>query len=359
MMINRPTILEINVSKFLSNIDKIQKYVGSKEIMPVIKANAYGTYINKRIDIINRFNIVAVARVDEAIELRKLGYKKEIFLLNQASILELDDIYKYNITIGISEKSFINKIIKPVNCHLEIETGMNRTGVKLDELDEAIELINKNSNINICGIYTHFSSADDNSHYTDYQIDIFTKAYNILKDIYNFKYIHCSASNGLMNYKIDFTNMVRPGLIMYGYETFNGSKNLIPVEGIVKLKTQITFLKEVDCEEAISYSRKFVTKRKSKIATIPIGYADGLRRSMTNRGYVFINNKRCPIVGSVCMDSCMIDVTDLDYVSVGDEVIIFDNENITLEEIANIYDTINYEVLCNISDRVRRKFIED
>lgn len=358
-MINRPTVLEINERKFLSNIDKIQEYVGSKELMPVIKANGYGTYINKRLNIINRFNIVAVARVDEAIELRELGYEKEIFLLNQASILELDDIYKYNITIGISDKNFIKNIKDKVNCHIEIETGMNRTGVNILELDEVVSLIKDNSNINITGIYTHFSSADDNEEYTNYQIDNFTKAYNKLKNIFNFKYIHCSASNGLMNYKIDFTNLVRPGLIMYGYESFTGSKNIIPVEGIAKLKTQITFLKTIDSGEAISYSRRFITNRKSVIATIPVGYADGLRRCMTNKGYVFINNHKCPIVGSVCMDSCMVDVTELDKVSVGDEVYIFDNDNVTLEDIANIYNTINYEVLCTISDRVKRKFIEE
>ena len=161
-----------------------------------------------------------------------------------------------------------------------------------------------------------------------------------------------------MNYNVDFTNLVRPGLIMYGYETFPGSLDIIPVEAIATLKTQITFLKDVDEGEAISYSRRYVTDSKRKIATIPIGYADGFRRSMTNTGYVLVNNTKCRIVGSVCMDSCMIDVTDVDC-KVGDTVYIFDNKNITLEDIASIYNTINYEVLCTISDRVKRKFIEE
>ncbi|MDO4996444.1 MAG: alanine racemase [Bacilli bacterium] len=355
---NRPTYLEINKTKFINNINKIKEYVGYKELMPVIKANGYGTYINKCIDIVNMFNIVAVARVDEAIELRNIGYNGEIFLLNQASILELDDIYKYDITIGISDITFIKSITNPVNCHLEIETGMNRTGVKVKDLDTVIDIINNNPNINICGIYTHFSSADDSSDYTNYQINNFREAYNKLKSIYNLKYVHCSASNGLMNYKIDFTNLVRPGLIMYGYETFTGSNNIIPVEAIATLKSQITFLKEVDEGEAISYSRRYITDSTRRIATIPIGYADGLRRSMTNTGYVLVNNTKCKIVGSVCMDSCMIDVTNVDC-KVGDTVYIFDNKNITLEDIATIYNTINYEVLCTISDRIKRKFIEE
>lgn len=357
-MSNRPTVLEINKTKFINNINKIKEYVKDKELMPVIKANGYGTYINKCLDLVSMFNIVAVARVDEGIELRNIGYKGEIFLLNQASILELDDIYKYNITIGISDISFIKSITSPVNCHIEIETGMNRTGIKVKDLMDTCNIIDSNPNINVCGMYTHFSSADDSSDYTNYQINNFREAYNILKNKYNLKYVHCSASNGLMNYKVDFTNLVRPGLIMYGYETFPGSLDIIPVEAIATLKTQITFLKDVDEGEAISYSRRYITDSKRKIATIPIGYADGFRRSMTNTGYVLVNNTKCRIVGSVCMDSCMIDVTDVDC-KVGDTVYIFDNKNITLEDIASIYNTINYEVLCTISDRVKRKFIEE
>lgn len=358
-MSNRATVLEINKKKFLNNIDKIREYVGNKELMPVIKANGYGTYINKCLDIVDRFNIVAVAVVDEAIELRNIGYNNEIFVLNQPTIDELEDIYKYNITVGVSDKKFIKSISSPTKVHLEIETGMNRTGVKIDELDEVVELIKNNFNITVEGIYTHFSSADDNSDYTNYQIDNFKEAINKLKDIFNLKYIHCSASNGLLNYKEDFTNLVRPGIIMYGYESFTGVKDLIDIEPIARLKTKITFLKEINEGECVSYSRRFTASKKTKVATIPIGYADGFRRTNTNIGYVVIDGVRCPIIGSVCMDSCMVDVTSLDNVSVGDTVYVFDNENVTLEDIAEIDGTINYEILSTISSRVPRIFIEE
>ena len=356
-MSNRATRLVIDTNKFLNNISKIKKFVGDKEIMPVIKANGYGTHINKRLDIINTFNIVAVACVDEAIELRNIGYKKEIFLLNQACSDELEDIYKYNITIGLSEVTFIDKITSPVTIHIELETGMNRTGVKIDELEEFISKIKSNNNIKVEGVYTHLSSADNDNVYTMNQINRFRDGLKIVRNHFNLKYIHCSASNGLLKYINEFTNLVRPGIIMYGYESFPGSNKIIDVEPIAVLKTKITYLKDLDIGESVSYSRKFISKSNMKVATIPIGYADGFRRDNTNKGKVVINNTICNVIGSVCMDSCMVDVTDLENVSVGDEVYIFDNKNITLEDIANLYNTINYEVLCTISDRVPRDFI--
>ena len=352
------TILEVNTKKFINNINKIQEYVGNKTIMPVIKANGYGTYINKKLDIINHFNIVAVAEVQEAIELRKLGYLKEIFVLNQPSIEEIEDIYKYHITIGLSEIEFLKQINLPIKVHLEIETGMNRTGIKLNNLDDFIDEIKKNHNIEVEGIYTHFSSADIDEDYTNKQISLFKQAVNQVKDIFHLKYIHCSASNGLINYKENISNTVRPGIIMYGYESFKGANQIIDIEPIAKLKTKITYIKKVEENESISYNRKFISQHPMTVATIPIGYADGLRRELSNKGEVVVNGEKRKILGSVCMDSCMIDVTGLN-VKVGDTVYIWDNENITLEDIADKCNTINYEIISTISDRVERRFIDE
>lgn len=352
------TILEVNTKKFINNINKIQKYVGNKTIMPVIKANGYGTYINKKLDIINHFNIVAVAEVQEAIELRKLGYSKEIFVLNQPSIEEIEDIYKYQITIGLSEIEFLKQINLPIKVHLEIETGMNRTGIKLNDLDDFIDEIKRNHNIEVEGIYTHFSSADIDEDYTNKQISLFKQAINQVKDIFHLKYIHCSASNGLINYKENISNTVRPGIIMYGYESFKGANKAIDIEPIAKLKTKITYIKKVEENESISYNRKFISQHPMTVATIPIGYADGIRRELTNKGEVVVNGEKRKILGSICMDSCMIDVTGLN-VKVGDTVYIWDNENITLEDIADKCNTINYEIISTISDRVERRFIDE
>ena len=356
----RPTIMEINKKNYISNINKIKKYVHNKELMPIIKANGYGTHINKDLSLVNMFNIVGVAIIDEAIELRKINYKKEIFVLNQPSIVDIPDIIKYNITIGISDLTFIKelvKVTKKVKVHLEIETGMNRTGIKKEDVDKVLNILNKNNKIIIEGLYTHLSSADDDPEYTKKQLNIFEEVVNYLKPkIKTLKYIHSSASNGLLNYTDSVSNLVRPGLIIYGYETFKDSRKIIPVKPISTLKTKITFLKEVDKNTSISYGRKYISKDKIKVATIPIGYADGLRRELSNKGHVVIKGTKAPIIGSVCMDSCMIDVTNIKNVKVGDQVYIWDNKIITIDDIADECHTINYEILCGISDRVQRVF---
>ena len=170
------------------------------------------------------------------------------------------------------------------------------------------------------------------------------------------RYVHCSASNGLLNFKDDICNLVRPGIILYGYESFSGVKDLIDIKPVCKFKSKITFLKEVDEGTSIGYSRKFITTRKTKIATIPMGYADGIRRSLSNRGRVYINGEYAQIIGNICMDNFMVDVTHIKNIELGDEVVIWDNKNITLEEIANLCNTINYEILCTIGKRVIRKY---
>lgn len=358
----RNTRLIVDLDKFKNNIDKIKKYVGNKIIIPVIKANGYGTYINKRIDIINNFEIVAVALVEEAIEIRDLGYKGDILVLNQPINEEIDSIIKYNISVGICSFNFLEEIVNKnasVKIHLEIETGMNRTGINVDEISKFINLV-KNSNLIFDGIYSHFSSVDFDAEYTEKQISIFRKAVSLIKSLnINPKYIHISASSGIIKYNdLDFVNAVRPGIIMYGYEPFENSNNYIKVEPICKLVSSIVFIKKVKKGDAISYGQKYICDDDKIIATIPIGYADGYRRDLTNKGYVFINGFKAPIVGTVCMDSIMVDITSVDA-KIGDEVIIFDNENIKLEELANIFNTINYEILSNISYRVPRKFIKN
>lgn len=352
----RATCMEVSIDNFNHNINEIQKYVGDKELMPVIKANGYGTYINKRIDVINRFNIVCVATIDEGIDLRRNGYKKDIFILNQPYIEEIDEIIDNDLIIGISDITFIKELIKKdkkVRVHLEIETGMNRTGINVIDLSKYIELI-KGSKLVVEGVYTHLSSADSDEEYTNKQLETFKEAVDRIKKVFNIKYVHSNASNGLLKYN-NWTNLVRPGIIMYGYESFEGVKDIIDIKPICKLKTKIIFLKDVKKGESISYSRTYKSKKNIRVATIPIGYADGLRRSLSNKGYVVINNKKAPIIGNVCMDSCMIDVSNLD-VKIGDDVYIWDNDIIKLEDISNECNTINYEIMSTISYRVPRIF---
>lgn len=362
MNITRPTIMEVNVENFKYNIEQIKKLVGTNtKIMPVIKSNAYGTYINEINDIINKFDIVAVALVDEGVALRKQGYKNEIFILNQPFEDEIDKIVKYDITVGVSSDSFVDKIgelSNTVKVHIEIETGMERTGITLTEVSDYIEKIKKYKNIEIEGIYTHLSSADYDVEYTKKQLELFDTAISIVKEKQiNIKYIHALASNGILNFFNKNYNLVRPGIILYGYPSYNKTSEKINLKPVCKLKSKITFLKEISENTSVGYSRSFITNRKTKVATIPIGYADGIRRCYSNKGEVVVKGKKVPVIGNVCMDSFMIDVTNIDNVEIGDEVYIWDNDIITLDNIADLCGTINYEIISTISNRVPRIFI--
>ncbi len=356
----RQTRFYVSTKTFLENIEKIQEFVGNKEIMPVIKANAYGTYINKNLDVLNRFNIVAVAIVDEAIELRKLGYEKDILILNQPFVEEIDDIEKYNLTVGLSEKSFLEKVVsenRKIKVHLEIETGMNRTGIKPNSLDYFIEQIKGTSGIIVEGVYTHFSSADFDKDYTNMQLDTFRKAVQKVQNNFgNIKYIHTSASNGILKCADEISNTVRPGLIMYGFAPFENALANLDVKPICRLAAKISFIKEVEEGESISYSRTFIAPKRMKVATVAIGYADGIRRCLSNKGYVVVHGIKAPIIGNICMDSLMIDVSNIDEIKVDDEVYIWDNNIQTLDDVAKDCNTINYEILSTISDRVVRVF---
>ena len=361
MRITRPTVMEVDLDAFEYNVEQIKKCAGNNvAIMPVIKANGYGTNINFRNDIIEKFDIVAVALVDEAVELRNNGFSKEIFVLNQPFESEIEKIVQYNITIGLSDESFLKEIgksEKEIKVHIEIETGMGRTGVDKSNLDEFIEMIKQYPNIKVEGVYTHLSSADYDDEYTKKQFQIFDNAANKVKSEFNnIKYIHCSASNGIVNYPDSCYNLVRAGIILYGYESSDTTLEKISLKPVCKLKSKITFLKEVEEGTSIGYSRKFITEKKTKVATIPIGYADGLRRSLSNKGEVIINGQKVHIIGNVCMDSFMADVTQLKDVSVGDDVYVWDNEIITLEEVSNKCNTINYEIMSTIASRVPRIF---
>lgn len=272
-------------------------------------------------------------------------------------------IKSLNITLlfGVSSDNFIEELGKTerkVKVHIEIGSGMGRTGIHPKRIDEYIENVKLYNNIIIDGIYTHLSAADIDEEYTRKQLNSFDYAVEeARKKVDTIRYIHSQASTGVLNFNEKKYNLVRPGIIIYGFypdESFKDKIDLKPV--ITKFTSKVTFLKNVPQGFSIGYGRSYITEKETKVATIPVGYEDGFRRCLSNNWDVCINGKRVPIIGSVCMDSFMADVTDID-IEVGDEVIIFDNDNIKLEEYAKANNTINYEVICAISDRVPRKFI--
>ena len=355
----RPTVLEVNLNSFENNINEIKKFLPSQiKLMPVIKANGYGTYINTRLDILNKFDIVALATVDEGVFVRNLGYQKEIFILNQPYKDEIPEIMENNLTIGVCSENFIESFKdtkREIKVHIEIETGMGRTGVNPEKLENFLEKLE--SNVKVEGIYTHLSSADSDFEYTKNQLELFEEVVKKVKDKIPLKYIHSNASNGILNFSsVGSYNLVRPGIIIYGYPSDIETCKKIKLEPVTKLKSKITFLKTVKSGTSISYNRSFITTKETKVATVPIGYADGLRRNLSNKGDVVIKGKRAKIIGNICMDSFMVDVTGFEDIKIGDEVYIWDNDIITLEEVAKACGTINYEILSTISSRVPRVF---
>lgn len=365
------TYLEVDLKEISENIKKIKNYVGENiELAPVIKADAYGEgaiHLKGTLED-NNIKIVSVALTDEAIELRKAGFEQKILILNELLESDLQDIIEYNLTPRISVYEIaekLNKLAKEldkvISIHIEIDTGMGRTGIKPKDSIKYVEKIQKLKNLKLEGIFTHFASADTDKEYTNIQIKTFQK---VVEDLENkgikFKYIHSLASGGILKYLNETKgNLIRPGIIMYGYMPHKEMENTIGVKPTATLKSKVVFVKEVEPGTKISYGGKFETQKKSKIATVPIGYADGIRRCLSNKGRVYVNGKYAPIIGMVCMDNFMIDVTEIQNVSIGDEVIIWDNEHITLEEVAEKSDTINYEILCTIGKRAKRRYKYD
>lgn len=359
--------LEVDVNAIKYNISKIQQYVGlNVNIMPIIKADAYGLGAVKLKDAINENNIekVAVAVIKEAIELRENGFNQDIVVLNELLPEEAENIVKYDLTPAISVYEVAKQIDmiakkenKKVRIHIEIDTGMGRVGVNKDDILEFTKQVSELRNIVVEGIFSHFSSADSSAEYTNKQLKMFEDVIELLeKNSFYFKYKHIAASSGIIEYKNSHFNMVRSGIITYGYYPCESEKSKLILKPSTKFKSKIVFIKEVCEGTPIGYSRTFVTNKKTKVATVPIGYADGIKRQMSNKGRVYINGKYANIIGNVCMDNFMVDVTGID-VNIGDEVVIWDNENITLEEVANICGTINYEILCDVSKRIERKYI--
>ena len=357
------SILEVNLSNFKDNYFELKKLLkDGTEIMPILKDNAYKTYINTKIDLLNELDIkiIGIAKVNEGINMRKLGFDREILILNQPLDSQIPEIAEYNLTIGCGDIEYISKLRNypsDFNVHIEVGTGMGRTGVHPSKIMDYIAEVKKSSNITITGIYTHFSCSDSDREYTQWQISLFNEAVNIVKNEFpSIKYIHACNSAGILNFPEAHFNLVRPGLLLYGYYPAKNLKDKIHLKPVVKLKSKISFLKEVPEGVNISYGKTFTTKRPSKIATVSIGYSDGVRRSLSNTGKVVINGKLVDIVGTVCMDCFMADVTDIDA-KINDDVFIWDNESMTVDEVAKTCDTISYEILTGVSEGVCREFI--
>lgn len=356
-----PNELIINRENIKFNLESIQQYIGEKTcIMPIIKANAYGVGVDYILDVIKEKNItqIGVATVEEAIYIRKI-YNGMIFVLLQPFKEQIEDILINDIVTNVSDFDFLielNKMAKNkdmiARVHIEINTGMGRTGIQLNEISLFLDKIKELKNINVEGISTHFSTAKD-KYYTKEQINKFNFAINkIKKDINSIKYIHACSSSSILNYPEAHFNIVRIGIMMYGY--YNDKR--IKLKPCLELKTHISYIHNVKKGEAIGYNKTTIAKKDMRVAIIPIGFADAFMGLESNIAHVLVNNKKANII-AICMDSMVIDITDIVQVATNTEVVLWDNKNITLEQWGEWTKTSNYEVLSILSNRIKRKVI--
>jgi len=367
MKFYRPTLAEIDLGAIRHNLEIVSHIVKSDtKILGVVKADAYGhgmREVSKAI--VDYVDYFGVASLDEAAILRSIGIKKPILVVGAILPEEIEGVLKFNVIQTVSDLDIPGKLSKlavsknkKIKVHVKVDTGMGRLGFWHEEAVGFIKKIAKLKNIVIDGIFTHFPNAEADRIFTYDQIRNFKRLIEELWD--NDIYIpvkHTANSMGLIDFKDSHMNMVRPGLMMYGIYPKESLMRNILLKPALTLKTKITNLKPAPKGRSISYGMTYVTKKPTKIATIPIGYGDGYSRHFSNKAEVLINNSRCPIAGRVCMDMCMVDVGHLEKVKVGDEVILIGSQGnniIRAEELAGLINTIPYEVLCNIGRRVPR-----
>lgn len=363
---------EISLENIKFNITQYKKYLPQgTEVMCVVKANCYGHSDEEIVPMLESEMGVkwfAVSNLIEGEKLRNMGIKGEILILGYTPPENADDLIKYNIIQACTEVSYAKTLNErargKIRVHTAIDTGMTRIGLHGDikSICDGLEEIAKLENISMEGIFTHFAVADecdeDNISYTESQIEKICQVENEIKSrgVY-LEQVHFLNSAGGIYYSDNRSTLARLGIILYGLYP-NPAKPL-PFEPkpVMELKAVVSQVKTIEKGEDVSYGRTFTAPKQIKLATVTAGYADGYPRALSNKGEVIIRGKRCKITGRVCMDQFMCDVSQLDEVCAGDEVILMGGEGenrITADDIASLTGTIGYEITCDISPRVPR-----
>lgn len=365
MEFNRPIWTEVDLAKLKKNYELIKQIVKQRHIIAVVKADAYGhgaVEVSKALEQSNAYAL-AVASMEEALTLRENSIKLPILVLGYVDPRTMGIASKFNISLTMFDKSFIKRLRgfkgnEKVKIHIDVDTGMGRLGIPPHEILSVARELATLDNISIEGIYTHFSSADSDKEYTSFQLKTFNKVIQELKkENLCPEVIHASNSSAVLNEPKSYFNAVRPGILLYGLSPTN--LNYQGFEPILSFKSRVISARKVKDGSNIGYGRTFVTTRDSLLATIPVGYADGLPRNLSNKGEVLIKGLRAPIVGTISMDMTVIDVTGFPYIHPGNEVVIMGsqgNETITASDIASKTETINYEIVTRIGKRVKRIF---
>lgn len=361
-MATSKTFAVVDLNALSHNLREVRKKTGNKTVLSVVKADAYGhgsVQVSKHL-LNEGASMLGVAFTEEAIELREAGLKEPIIVFFDPD--NIDAYFKYSLIPVIydfktarvfSEKARKNN--QKITVHIKIDTGMGRVGINhADALPEILKIATL-ENLQLEGLMSHFSDSDmEDKDFASLQLRNLVGIIDSLKkENIHFKFHHIANSASVLQFPEAHLDTVRPGIMLYGYGP-GENNNLKPV---LSLKSKIIFIKNVPPGAPISYGRTFVTKRQSTIATIPIGYADGYSRKLSNSGEVIIRGTRAPVIGRVCMDTIMVDITGIRDVNVSDEVVIIGcqgNEKITAQDIADKIGSIPYEVLTAIGKRVNR-----
>lgn len=368
--IYRPTWVEIDLKAIEYNFKLIKKIIGSKvKILSVVKADAYG---HGMLPVARRLvklgvDYLGVASIEEGRALRQEGILTPILLFENILPEFAKEVIKYKLTpsIGTIEVArrlqyYAKKNNRIVKVHIKVDTGMGRWGIWHAQASEFIKRINLFSHLKIEGVYTHFPCAGCDSRFTRRQINIFKSLIKKLKqENIRIPLYHAANSMGVIGYPQGHLDMVRPGLMLYGLYPKDSLKSKIKLKPALSFKTKVIFLKKISAGRSISYGRTFICPKDTTIATLPVGYEDGYLRYFSNKAEVLYKGHRYPIVGRVCMDQLMVDLGQSSKAKIGDAITVVGKEGkeeITLEELAVLANSINYELACLLGSRAKRYY---
>ena len=366
----RKTAAIINLNNIRKNLIGIKNKVGPNvKICPAVKADAYGhgaVKISKMLEEEKLADYLGVATIEEGLELRENNIKLPILLFGVTFVDQILKAIENNLTLTVVSLKSLEDVIaicqknnKKAKIHVKVDTGMGRIGSNETETLEIIKKANISSNIILEGVFTHFPKSDEKDKaFSLNQIEKFKELKNKVEELnIHIPLYHMANSGAILDLPSSYFNMVRPGVMLYGYYPSNETTESIKIYPSMMLRTEIAFIKRVKKGTPISYGGTFIADKDCYIATVPIGYADGLNRKLSNNHEVIINDKKYKIAGRVCMDQTMINLED-DFYDIGTEVIFFGFDKITASTVAQELSTIPYEVTCWISKRVKRYYID-
>jgi len=370
--------VEISLSKLRRNYQRIRELAGARQVMAVIKADAYGHGAVPVARCLAECGVdwFGVATVEEALELRAAGIQQPMLLLGGLYMSDPAHLIEYRLTPSLSSTMRLDTYAecarrygRPIEFHLKVDSGLGRLGLPLDRLTAFVEHYRELAGLQLKGFFTHLASAEDMvASQTDEQGQRFSTALDELRRLeVEPAWIHVSNSAALLTGRKFPENLVRIGALLYGYcmpLVVSPGQELPQApefEPILTFKSRVVYMKDVPSGTPLGYGAAFHARRPSRIATVPVGYADGLSHALSNRGYAIVRGRRARIVGSISMDLSLLDVTDIPGTNIGDEIILIgqsDHCSITAIEIAQLLDTVPYEVLCSIGKRVPRIYVD-